>query len=191
MVRTRPSLVVFALTLLVPFASGDDAKQVDPWSFKSPRAVTARNKYDASVLEADARADELKSAARSKLIKDLEGAMEDATRSANLDDAIKIRSAIKDLKEGSDIPRSASDLGRRLIGAHFGVGSVELVFGKGFFAFSDWGDKRGTWKAITAQTIDCIGPDGAHVEYTFNPAITVVMEVKNNSFIASASRPKN
>ena len=191
MVWTRALFLIVALSLLVTMTLGDDAKPVDPWSFKSPRAIRAKSEYDAAVAKAQAQADDLKSTARAKLLKNLEGAMADATRAADLDEAVKIKAAINDLKAGTEKPHSASDLERRIIGTRWLVNRVDLVFGKGVYTYSDWGDKHGTWAVKTAQTIACVGPDGKKFESTFDPDFAVVVSVADGACIGVAPREKD
>ncbi len=137
---------------MVLFAFGADTNQNDPWSFKSPRTVRAKNEYDTALARAQAQAGDMQSAARAKLTKELEGAMTDATKAANLDEAVKIKAAIKELKEGGGT-YTPNDLERRMANTRWRYNTVDLVFGNGIYAYSDWGGNHGTWKAIAGQTI--------------------------------------
>lgn len=99
-------LVVLTLTaalaaLMAGRAAGQQPAdgQEDVWSFRSKTAKSAKAKYDLAEKDALAAMERAILKARAQLIQELSGAMKAATRSEDLDDAVKIRAAISTLKE--------------------------------------------------------------------------------------------
>lgn len=124
----------------------------------------------------------------------LDGAMADATRAADVDEALRIKNSLESLKaganEGTEAHRSIDELAQRLLGTRWRVGSVMLTFGKGVFTFSDWGGKRGTWQVVSYQTIACVDKDGKRYEFTFDPELNVMTEVANGVYIGPVIRDR-
>jgi hypothetical protein len=101
----RTSLAIGALAFLGLTASPSDertdgapgADSKDLWDFKSPAARTAVSKFQKVEEKANAEYQQRLSEARTTLLTDLDLAMKEATRTANLDEANRINAAQKSL----------------------------------------------------------------------------------------------
>jgi len=69
----------------------EGARPGDPWDFKSPAARAAKAKYDRAEREALVASERAIARATQTLVDELTAAMKEATRAANLDEAVKIR----------------------------------------------------------------------------------------------------
>jgi uncharacterized protein (TIGR03067 family) len=94
------------------------------WDFKAPAARATKKKLDAALTEADATFPRAAGNARKALIKDLEAAMKEATRAADLDEALKLRAAIVSIK-------NAGATENRLHKASLPVGQWRVEFANG------------------------------------------------------------
>ncbi|HMF15190.1 MAG TPA: hypothetical protein VKE94_22905 [Gemmataceae bacterium] len=68
------------------------------WDFKSPAAREAKRKYDALMKEAETKFARAITDAQKSLIEDLEATMKEATRAADLDEALKLRAALESVQ---------------------------------------------------------------------------------------------
>jgi len=106
---------------------------VDPkWDFKTKTALEAKRVYDAGVKEAQLAFVKAMNIAEKQLVLDLKQAMKDATQSAALDDAIKIRSAVEFLeKRGATTLESVKG---NSAGVRYPFGKWQMITSSGPYA---------------------------------------------------------
>lgn len=95
--------IVAASALMIPFSYAEGEATEFKWSFKSREALQAKAQYDADAAEADAKHRKELDAARAKLLESLESAKTKATKDGDLDDALKIRTAIERVTSGQEL----------------------------------------------------------------------------------------
>ena len=79
----------------------------------------------------------------------------------------------------------------RLGGTQWKFNSVVLTFNSdGTYFFSDWGDKRGTWKGATPQSVDTVTYAGLKCEFTINPNLAFIAWRDGNGEFGLATRLK-
>lgn len=106
-------LILFISTALIAADKKDDKE--DPWAFKSKSAMLALKSYNSAIAALNRKSsatltkmqkeyDKGIKAGRLKLVLALEKSLDSETKKGNLEEAIKVRDALKVIKEGGNPP---------------------------------------------------------------------------------------
>lgn len=180
----RRIVVVSLAASLLALAGARGAKRPTkpsgPWEFKTQSAARAKAAYDRAAVRAKADYYAEVAAARRALTKALEGALDEATRAKNLDDAVKIRDAIAALKNGDAVegPGEAGDtprLAKALVGTRWLISDGVFEFRERDFVFAEGGRVGGTWQVISPQTIRAEMRGHGRRDWTFDPGLNNCM----------------
>lgn len=143
---------VMILCLMLGTCLGALGQDLAPATPKSPAAQNAIKKFDSAEAKAKAEYDQVVAAARTVLLKELEAALQAATKAGNLDEALRIRDAITAAKP---VPASQPTITKapelfmpvaEVLGVWKEGNGTKLVLTRdGRFDYAG-GFRRGTWK---------------------------------------------
>ncbi|QNN20911.1 hypothetical protein HED60_01045 [Planctomycetales bacterium ZRK34] len=183
-------IVTSTVLLLAVFAFAGDA---DGWEFQTMKAKAAAVKYERAIEKAEASRDRAVAEATQQLRADLLEAQTDATRAGNLDEAVRIRSAMRQLAADGEHSTKPNDAGLDAIIGKTWIWikgesdtRVRVRFEKSgvYYMLEPSGEKRpGRWKPVDAYHAHAVNPDGATTRFTFDNEAGTFLAITDNGAI--------
>ncbi|QNN24489.1 hypothetical protein HED60_20175 [Planctomycetales bacterium ZRK34] len=175
---------MMAVLVLVLSAAFLIAGEVDQRDFQTVKAKAATVRFDQAIKQADALHQRTIAEARRQYMADLNEAMVEATKAGNLEEAIRLRDAMREIQESkvarpdNEIPSGRETLTKSLIGSTWltnnGTDKVQYQAdgtgtenGKSAFKWAALDDQRVVWYWINSSYVTLLVFDQNATRCTF------------------------